>query len=80
MIGLTYTNSVKDPDKYILKETYYIRKGTAAAFQVLCNKKCIVKALGEKSEAICKFIKEKHLKMKKQEDVIQVISYFNSLE
>ncbi len=80
LISLKSTNTAEDPDQYILKETYYIRKGTAAAFQVLCNKKCIVQALGEKSDAICKFIKEKHLKMKKQEDVIQVISYFNSLE
>ncbi|MCK4699639.1 MAG: hypothetical protein KAT38_04880 [Bacteroidales bacterium] len=80
LISLKPTNTAEDTDKYILKETYYIRKGTAAAFQVLCNKKCIVQALGEKSDAICRFIKEKHLKMKKQEDVIQVISYFNSLE
>lgn len=80
LISLKSTSTAEDPDKYILKETYYIRKGTAAAFQVLCNKKCIVKALEEKSDAICKFIKEKHLKMKKLADVIQVISYFNSLE
>ncbi|MCK4678534.1 MAG: hypothetical protein KAT48_10415 [Bacteroidales bacterium] len=80
LISLKPTNTAEDTDKYILKETYYIRKGTAAAFQVLCNKKCIVQALGEKSDAISKFIKEKHLKMKKQGDVIQVISYFNSLE
>lgn len=71
--------SAPDPDRYVLKKEYYIRKDNQVAELVKVNKKSIWQLLDDKKENVQAFIKKNKLKIGKENDLIQIFNYYNGL-
>ncbi len=66
-------------DYFRTSESYYIKKGDGIATKISRTKKGVLKALGDHQKELEDFIKKKHLKMMKTDDLIDLIYYYNSL-
>lgn len=68
-----------DPPTYKDISTYYIVKGDAPAIKTKLSKKQILKHLGKNTQQIKNYMTAEKLNLKKENDVIQLIDYYNSL-
>ncbi|WP_321280874.1 hypothetical protein [Marinifilum fragile] len=68
-----------DPDRYVLKKEYYIRRSNGVAELIKVNKKSILQLLADKSENVKTFVKKNKLKIGKENDLIQIFNYYNGL-
>ncbi|MBL7103826.1 MAG: hypothetical protein ISS18_05800 [Bacteroidales bacterium] len=66
-------------EKYFLEEKYYIRKGDAPLTELPQTKKDIIEILSDKDADYMTYIKENKLKITQEEDLKELISYYNSL-
>ncbi len=65
-------------DKYIMKDSYYVKKGKS--FKKLRLKKSdILKAAGSKSSIVEQYAKDNNLNFKNERDVQKIVSYYMSL-
>jgi len=67
-------------DYFRKSESYYLKKGDAIAVKISRTKKSILKALGDHTAELEKFIKENHLRLSKTDALIDLIYYYNSLK
>ena len=65
---------------YIYKHSrfYYIKMGDLTARKIY-NKRDMYKAMADKKSEVSRFVKKNKLKMRKEEDLIEIISYYNKL-
>ncbi|WP_394747299.1 hypothetical protein [Spongiimicrobium salis] len=73
----TYDRNI--PPKYITINSYFVKKGDKAAERVRLSKKDILKYLSDKSSEVKSYIADNKIKLKKEEDYIKVLDYYNSL-
>ena len=66
-------------DYFRTSQTYYIKKGNSPAVRISKSKKSILNALGNHRSELGKYIKDHHLKLAKEDDIIDLIYYYNSL-
>ena len=66
-------------DYFRTTEEYFLKKGTSAATQIQKSKKSILKTLGEHEEELTDFIEKNKLKLKSEEDMIDLIYFYNSI-
>ncbi|MDQ2178607.1 hypothetical protein [Marinifilum sp. D714] len=71
--------SAPDPDRYVLKKEYYIRRSNEVAELIKVNKKSILQLLEDKREYVQTLIKKNKLKIGKEDDLIKVFNHYNSL-
>ena len=57
---------------------YYIKMGVLAARKIN-GKRDMYKAMADKKSEVKRFVKENKLKIRKEEDLIEIISYYNKL-
>lgn len=67
------------PPTYIDISTYYMKKGEVPAEKIRLNKRGVLNFLVDKKKELQEFISRKKLKLKKEEDVITLLDYYNSL-
>ncbi|WP_157473352.1 hypothetical protein [Eudoraea adriatica] len=67
------------PAKYENKFEYYLKNGDKPITKVEINRKAILNQLGDRREAIKRYIKENKLRLSKLEDVIEVLNYYNGV-
>ena len=60
------------------KDSYFLQKSNAYP-QRIANKKSIIKILSDKSTEISKFIKTNKINSNKEDNLIDIINYYNSL-
>ncbi|MGZ0014997.1 hypothetical protein [Yeosuana sp. AK3] len=72
------TNTVIGPGRYEIESKYYIYKNNELNKLVL-NKKYILEMLAAKNSLISKYQKDYKLSYSKEEDVIKIFQYYNSL-
>ena len=68
----------KKDGKYMTNKAYHINSNGNIS-EVKLKKKSLLKAFGDKSKAIEKFIKSNKLSYKKEDDLKKIIDHFNSL-
>jgi len=71
--------SQDQPAKFEDETSYYIITEGNAATEVRLKSKDVLQALPDHQKELQAFIKQKKLKLKTEEEVIQVLSYYNSL-
>ncbi len=65
-------------DKYIMKDSYYVKKGKS--FKKLRLKKSdILKAAGSKSSVVEQYAKDNNLNFKNERDLRKIVSYYTTL-
>ncbi len=67
-------------DYFRNSETFYIKKGDNIATRISRSKKSILKALGDHTGELEAYIKKKHLKLNKTDDLIDLFYYYNTLK
>ena len=60
-------------------EEYYLKKGGKSATQIQRSKKSILKTLGDHQDELENFIEENKLKLKSEEDMIDLIYFYNTI-
>lgn len=60
------------------KESHYLSDGTALS-KIKMNEKSLLTALKDKDAELNEYLKKNNLKIKKEEDVLQLVNYYNSL-
>ncbi len=65
--------------RFVMYENYYLAQKNGGIVKIAINKEDILKILAEKSTEIEGFITKNKLKIKKPEDVIKVVEFYNSL-
>lgn len=71
----TYT-----PPHYKDISAYYIKIGDGPAQEVKLNKRSILKMIGDSNLNLEQFIKDQNLNLKKVEDIIHLIDYYNAVD
>lgn len=71
--------SAPDPDRYVLKMEYYIRRNNEVAELIKDNKKSILQLLADKREKVQAFVKKNKLKVGREDDLIKIINHYNDL-
>ncbi len=66
-------------DKYVEKRSYFILKTGGDLFKIKLKQKDILKVLGDKKTEIEKYASSKKLNFKKEEDLIKIVGYYNTL-
>lgn len=69
--------SQSKPASLVPYEKYYIKKGDEKAVEVSLRKKSILKAIDD--ERLSDYVKKKKLKLKEEEEVMQALTYYDSL-
>jgi len=67
------------PSKFVLDKGYYLKKAFKTAYRIDLSKKAMLLALNNKYDEIRVYIKKHKLKVKTEEEVIQVITYYDTL-
>ena len=57
-----------------------MKKGDAVAIRISRAKKSVLKALGNHTGELEAYIKKKHLKLNKTDDLIDLFYYYNTLK
>ena len=65
--------------KYVKFEHYYMSKDNEPAVKIKAKKGSLFKIMTENKDEIDIYIKENKLKLSKEEDLIKLINYYNSL-
>ncbi len=66
-------------DYFRTAQTYYIKNGVNPSKRISKSKKSVLKALGDHRKELEKYIKGNHLKMSKEDALIDLVYYYNSL-
>lgn len=66
-------------DYFRTTEEYYLKKGDESAKQIQRSKKSILKALGDHQDELSDFIEENKLKIKSEEDMIDLVYFYNTI-
>jgi hypothetical protein len=75
-------NGYNDTDqnkKYVTIKKYYILNKDHKYVAVKLKEKVILKVLSDKTKELKKYIKKNSLKLKKEEDVVKTLEYYNTL-
>ncbi len=67
-------------DYFRNSESLYMKKGDAVAIRISHSKKSVLKALGDHTAELEAYIKKKHLKLSKTDDLIDLFFYYNTLK
>ncbi|NAS14404.1 hypothetical protein [Poritiphilus flavus] len=67
------------PPTYIDISSYYLKMGDEPARKIRLKKKDLVQALKSKKDSVLVYIKESDLKLSKEQDVIKLLNYYNTL-
>ena len=74
-------NAGTKQDKIIKKETYYFKKkGSNNLFEVDKNKQSNLSFLSDHQDKVKNYVKDQKLKFKDEEDLTQIVTYYNSLQ
>ncbi|WP_271765869.1 hypothetical protein [Aquimarina algiphila] len=65
--------------KYIEKRRYFILTSEGDLLRVKLKQKDVLKVLGDKKNEIKKYVSSKGLNYKKENDLIRIVSYYNTL-
>ena len=65
--------------KYVKFEHYYMSKDNEPAVKIKAKKGSLFKIMTENKDEIDNYIKENKLKLSKEEDLIKLVNYYNSL-
>lgn len=68
-----------EPTTFLTLTHYYVKRTLRPAVRIKLTKKEVLFALNNKYDEIRAYIKENKLKVKTEKDVIQIISYYNTL-
>ncbi|WP_282125330.1 hypothetical protein [Marinifilum flexuosum] len=71
--------SAPDPDRYVLKVEYYIRRNNEVAELIKVNKKSILQLLADRREKVQAFVKKNKLKVGREDDLIKIFNHYNGL-
>ncbi len=66
-------------DYFRTTEEYYLKKGDLPAIKIQKTKKSILKALSDHETELIDFIEKRELKLKKDEDLIDLIYHYNAI-
>ncbi len=66
-------------DKYIEKRSYFILKADGDLLKVKLKQKDVLKVLEDKKNEIEKYVSSKGLNYKKENDLIRIVGYYNTL-
>ncbi len=66
-------------DYFRTTEQYFVKKGDASAVQIQKGKKSMLKALDDHEEELTKFIQDNKLKLRSEEEMIDLIYFYNSI-
>ena len=69
-----------EPSAFLTVTHYYIKRTHRPAVRIKLSKKEVLFALNNKYDEVRAFIKENKLKAKTEEEVIQIISYYDTLD
>jgi hypothetical protein len=72
--------STLKPDKYKIKFDYFIQKEGNPATKISSKTKEFLKCFPDNNNLISNYLKADKLKVKKEEDLIKIIDYYNSLQ
>lgn len=67
-------------EKYIRDIKYFVKKDNLVAREIRACRKSVLHVFQDQEEAVRGFIKNNDLKMRSCEDLMQVVSFYNSLE
>ena len=68
------------PAKFVLDESYFIKKNEASpAVKIILKKKNILSVLSDKEILVKEYISKNKLKLKNEQEVVQLFDYYNSL-
>ncbi|WP_340063476.1 hypothetical protein [Ascidiimonas aurantiaca] len=67
------------PPKYIDASNYYIKVGDKPAVKTSLKRKKILKFLKDHEDKVSGFIKENSLNLRKKEDIVKVLNFYNEL-
>ena len=73
-------NSGSGEDEYLRNVTYYVKKDDQVAREVRACKKSVYCVFEDEKDRMKEFIRTNDLRMKSCEDLIQVVSFYNSLQ
>ncbi|MEB8330741.1 hypothetical protein OO009_15390 [Flavobacteriaceae bacterium KMM 6897] len=65
--------------KYIENNSYYIKNGSENAYEIRLSKRSIFKIAKKNREEMNSFVKENNLNLRKIDDVIFLLNYYNTL-
>lgn len=66
-------------DYFRTSEEYFLKKGDSQAIQIQRSKKSLLKALGDHKDELTKFIEENKLKVRSEEEMIDLVYFYNSI-
>ena len=66
-------------DYFRTTEDYYLKKGEESATQFQRSKKSILKTLGNHQDELLEFIEKNNLKLKSEEEMIDLVYFYNTL-
>lgn len=75
----TALHSGSEYDRFIIFKSYYLQKNGSPAIKIRKNKHYILSILKDRRKELEKYIKQNKLKLRKDTDLINLISYYNSL-
>jgi len=75
-----YSIQERRSGKYSDVSSYYIKIGDGPAREVKLNKRSILKIIGERNLNLEQVIKNQNLNLKKVEDIIHLIDYYNTVD
>ncbi len=75
-----YTHNVgSHNDKFVLVESYYMKKGDAPAVKVKKFKKRFLQNFEDKNIQVADYMKKQKISLGKQDDLMKVVDYYNTL-
>ena len=79
--GKKATSSYKSdiPARFVETVTYYLQEDKSPAKEVKFNKKSIMPHFGKHQDALKAYISQNKLKIKKKDDLLKAINYYNTL-
>lgn len=72
-------NDDPSDDTFIIRQSYYLKRGEQPAKFVLLSKKGFAAAFADKHDEVKAFIKKEKLKCKSPEDLLKVFDYYKTL-
>ncbi len=69
----------KSPDVYTRIFSYFYSKNNSGFIEIKLKKKQILNAFSDKKKEIVNFVKEKNIGYNTEEDLLNILTYYNSL-
>ena len=70
---------IKSPDVYTRSDAYFYTKSKSSLNEIKLKKKSILRAFSNKEKEISSFVKENKLGYTTEEDLIKILTYYDSL-